>query len=333
MKRKCFSERSWKGFTLVELLVVIAIIALLVALLVPAVQSARESARRINCANNMKNLGLAIQHFTSANDAFPAATECSAATPCNQSPPPLARHSLFTYILPYFEQGNIFTALDLTQHWNNVTVNPSTGFSNNDLTRQHIGGVLLCPSAPGSRENDHVSDFAPGYRIDSRVTGGIGSLISNGFVKSRVAGSTSGSDWGNWGREWYGVIALDTYDSVPPTQRRTVRPAHVRDGLSNTFMLFEDGGRPVIYENGRPTGGTSTSARWANRDQGMTLNEFCNGSQLINCTNSDEPYSFHPTGTNLVFADGSVHFISDSLDADTFVSLFTVSAGDIANSY
>ncbi len=315
------------GFTLVELLVVIAIIALLIALLMPAVQGARESARRMQCASHMKNLGLAVQNFVASNDFFPpASTNCDSPAECNLNPPILARHSLFTFILPYYEQGNVFNAFDLKQHWND-TAN-STNDSN---AKQHLGGILICPSAPGSRENSHVTDFAPAHRIDPTTSGGIGSMITNGVVSPRAGGSSP--NWGNtgstWSPQWFGILPVDAY----PSRRRMVRPANVRDGLSNTFLLFEDGGKPDVYENGKMTGGTSTRFRWASPTIWMTINDFCNGLQIINCDNNSRPYSFHPTGTNLAFADGSVHFISDSIDADTFVSLFTLSAGDIPGSY
>ncbi len=325
-------KRGQQGFTLVELLVVIAIIATLMALLLPAVQSARESARRLQCSSNMKNLGLAIHNYISSNDRFPpAATNCDLPTVCNTNPPALARHNLFTYILPYYEQGAVFNALDWKQHWND-----STNSNNDSLTRQHLGGILICPSAPSGRENSHVTDFTTARRIDPTTSSGIGALITSGAVQSRAGGSAP--NWGNvgttWNSQWDGVMAVDAIDSANnPARRRTVRPAHVRDGLSNTFMLFEDGGKPPIYENGKPTGGLSTRFRWASPTNWMTINDFCNGSQIINCDNNSKPYSFHTGGTNLVFADGSVHFVSDFIDANTFVSLFTMNAGDIAGSY
>jgi len=295
------------GFSVVELLVVVTIIAILVALLVPAVQRAREAARRAACSSNMRNLGLAIQHFVTANGFFPpAATNCMDPSVCNSNPPALAQHSLFAFILPHYEQGNVFKSLDFRQHWDD------TANSNNEsFSKQNLGGVLLCPSAPGGRENKHVTDFAPAHRIDPTTSTGIGGLISaSGPIKPRVSGS-SAPDWGNWGNEWYGVLAVDTIDS-PTSRRRTVRPAHVRDGLSSTFMLFEDGGKPLIYKDGRPTGGTpSTRFRWASPTIWMAINDFCNDSQLINCDNNSKPYSFHPGGANTLFADGAVQHIGE----------------------
>ncbi|MFM7109035.1 MAG: DUF1559 domain-containing protein [Planctomycetaceae bacterium] len=332
------SRHSHRAFTLVELLVVIAIIAVLVALLMPAVQRAREAARRTQCGSNMRNLGLAIQHFVSANGTFPpAATDCDGGSvpDCNANPPALARHSLFAFILPYYEQGNVFKSLDFAQHWNDTSNSNNESFS-----KQNLGGVLLCPSAPGGREDKHVTDFAPAHRIDPTTSTGIGSLISaSGPVTPRVAGSTA-PNWGNtgspeiWRPEWFGVLPLDTLSSNP-ARRRRVAPAHVLDGLSNTFMLFEDGGKPAPYANGRATGGAALpDFRWATPTIYLVINndDFCNGSQFINCSNSGI-YSFHPVGANFLFADGSVQYISESIPADTFVSLFTMRAGENQGSY
>ena len=89
------------------------------------------------------------------------------------------------------------------------------------------------------------------------------------------------------------------------------------------------------FENGRQLNDDdhNNKFRWADPTAWMAINDTCNGSQLINCDNGQKPYSFHSTGTNLAFADGSMHFVSDMIDPDVFVSLFTLSAGDVVGSY
>lgn len=113
---RTLGQRS-RGFTLVELLVVIAIIAMLVTLLLPAVQSAREAARRTQCINNLKQMGLALHNYASAKgDIFPSGN------------PDNSLQGLFTYMLPYLEEGALYDTLDLegTAHHNpNEAVNPA----------------------------------------------------------------------------------------------------------------------------------------------------------------------------------------------------------------
>lgn len=295
------------AFTLVELLVVIAIIGVLVALLLPAVQAAREAARRSDCVNNMKNLALAVHGFESTRGEYPPA---STGKNGSDTKP---RHSLITFILPYFEQGNVFQSLNLDEHWND------TANSDNELhAKQNLSRILICASSPGDREEKHVSDYLPCTRIDSRNSGGLGELIGPG--KPIV---DRGPDYDS---RWDGILQRDPYLS----QDRTVRVAQATDGLSNTFLLFEDGGRPEEYIDGYPTGSlTGTDFRWANWQLYIVLHKFCNTSQLMNCSNSSEIYSFHTGGCNFAYADGSVHFHTDDLDADLLVSLFTMAGGEV----
>jgi prepilin-type N-terminal cleavage/methylation domain-containing protein/prepilin-type processing-associated H-X9-DG protein len=142
--------KSRQGFTLIELLVVIAIIAVLIALLLPAVQSAREAARRIQCTNNMKQIGLALHNYLSANNAFPmGGTPQMDARNVSQAQGPYEwmNYSSFAMMLPYLEQNPIFNAC-------NLLICPDTGHgyaqAANITVYNTKVNAFLCPSDPYS---------------------------------------------------------------------------------------------------------------------------------------------------------------------------------------
>ncbi len=116
------------GFTLVELLVVIAIIGILIGLLLPAVQMARESARRIQCASNLKNIGIALHNFSDAYRSLPAGSESYAGT----------YHAWSTRILPYIEQSTVFSQMDFAKPWD-------AAGGNQAAATQRIA-IYVCPS-------------------------------------------------------------------------------------------------------------------------------------------------------------------------------------------
>src|SRR5438128_1478917 len=127
------------GFTLIELLVVIAIIAVLIALLLPAVQAAREAGRRAQCSNNLKQIGLALLNYESANGCFPTAGQGSDYT----SKPPATAYNdgtgFHARILPFLEQAAVFNAINFGFDYNHVSGVNFTAYST-------VVATYLCPS-------------------------------------------------------------------------------------------------------------------------------------------------------------------------------------------
>ena len=133
------------GFTLVELLVVIAIIGILIALLLPAVQAARASARRVQCLNQMKQIGLAILNYESQHqlmppvvtNANPYAADLGTCSSRTRGPLPKRYgkfdHSILTFILPFIERQSVYDAIDMQQNWD--------GFTNRRITKGEGGGT------------------------------------------------------------------------------------------------------------------------------------------------------------------------------------------------
>lgn len=323
------------AFTLVELLVVIAIIGMLVSLLLPAVGAARESGRRTTCTNNMRNLAVSVHSHLAAKEAFPPASQFRTGGNFSKfSPPDPARHSMITFLLPFFEQGNIYDGFDMKFDWND------NRYSRNEANaKQNLGGILVCPSAPGGREDNHISDYNAANRIDPTTSDGIGSMIQSGVVQNRATG-TGSPDFGNWRPEWDGVMQRYSVNHTSNCRtrcedRRVVRQAHVKDGLSNTFLLFENAGKPQCFTRGQyddecTANGDITRFRWASSTLYMRLNDSCAGGRMINCNNNSQPYGFHPGGANFANADASVRFIEQGIEPDVFVSLFTLAAKDLA---
>jgi prepilin-type N-terminal cleavage/methylation domain-containing protein len=133
---------SRRAFTLIELLVVIAIIAILIALLVPAVQKVRETAARAQCANNLKQMGLALHNYHGANKILPPGFTIAIGS---TDPTQHANTTGFTYLLPYLDQGLLLVGYDMTQFWYAPV---------NQAAVQVQLAVLLCPSNNGRKELD-----------------------------------------------------------------------------------------------------------------------------------------------------------------------------------
>jgi prepilin-type N-terminal cleavage/methylation domain-containing protein len=318
-------QKFQTGFTLVELLVVIAIIGVLVAILIPAVQSAREASRRNHCINNSKQIGLAILSYETNRGTLPMAytPNETGAQPfglCDGANPPsttksnpannLKAHSVLTFILPYMERTELADSINLT------TLGYNEG-SNATTTRTDIED-FLCPSAD-TRRGKFTTDYTPFVDIsDGNYCQHI--EAANLTTRKRRVEKLAGM---------LGDMPLNT--------------SHVRDGLSATYMFFESAGRPNHYIKGalQPDAMPETDEFkyvWASNkpanlrfwgDEDLTK---CPVTTVMNCDNTHEIYSFHPTGAVFAFGDGRVEFVSETIDIDVFVSTFTRAANDIVSS-
>ncbi|MDR1483526.1 MAG: DUF1559 domain-containing protein [Planctomycetaceae bacterium] len=299
-------KRFFVGFTLIELITVIAVIALLMAMLLPAVQAARSSIRRTSCSNKMRQIGIAIHAYNSIHNQLPPSRRGSE----DSSTP--KRHNILTFLLPYLELQHVYDLVDFSQHWSHG--------SNYAATKRDLA-IFQCPEAPRKNKyNDqtyYVSDYAVANEIE-RTEDKIKPLVPTYY--------NSGTGM---------LKGLLKPDDVSLTIES------VSDGLSNTMMFFECSTRPFVYGQHRilinPPSSTmersKSSAEWASNESSFDIQEVCGagGMQLMNCTNREEIYSFHVGGANFLFGDGAVRFIKESIHPEQFFSLFTATAGDIAS--
>ncbi|HXG08887.1 MAG TPA: DUF1559 domain-containing protein [Gemmataceae bacterium] len=324
----CVTSKRSPGFTLIELLVVIAIIAILIALLLPAVQKVREAAARTQCANNLKQLGLAAHNFHDNYGCIPPSRTASGGFPY-LGVPANAYQGWGVWLLPYIEQDNIWKQWNIKLHFGHA--------NNQPLARNQIK-VYNCPSTPNqprvARDFTHsaggttytitqlgVADYAPMRNVETDLRDRFPNQIDADLYRL---------DEARWGPHSY-----NTGSTI-----RVRRWASVTDGLSNTILYCEDAGRPQEFvAQKRPSGATTSGAGWADEAaefgfQGCTPpNDTRPGTVAINCTNDGEPYSFHANGINVSMCDGSVRFISEGIPIRIFARLVTAQAGEVVGDF
>jgi prepilin-type N-terminal cleavage/methylation domain-containing protein/prepilin-type processing-associated H-X9-DG protein len=301
-------HRCRPAFTLIELLVVIAIIAILIGLLVPAVQKVREAANRMACANNLKQIGLALHGYENMRGKFPPGAVHGPLPEAGVMSPVV--HGFIPFILPYVEQQALFGKYRWDVNYNDPP--------NQDAVTTQLK-ILQCPSAEPNR-------LVTEAEMPAAWFGGRKSACSdyNGI---------QGMD-ATLARPPYSLIDLvGNYDGVL-TDNRMVRFADITDGTSNTILVAEDAGRPKRWQAGRLIPGVySDGSAWATagllHGQGSTPDGAMQpGPCAINCNNKREVYSFHPGGANAVFADGSVRFLKANISMRVFAALVTRAGGE-----
>jgi prepilin-type N-terminal cleavage/methylation domain-containing protein len=283
--------RKVGGFTLVELLVVIAIIGVLVALLLPAVQAAREAARRIQCANNVKQLGLAIHNYVSVHKGFfPIGSRGS------------LRHGLFTGLLPFLEEGNIFEQLDLS---GDTSVEPHR--------YTEISGYL-CPSYP---YDTTIRNYEPSMD---------GSLTTYQGVGGTYDGTQPFAGDSHYGEMPFNGIFM---------WGKPRRLRDVTDGTSHTLAMGEFVQRDIdenIYASNVRAwvlGANFEFGSYAFKVLQYQLNTPINRADDLIPFNHLPMGSHHPGGAHFLVADGSVHFFTDLIEFDVYRGLSTCGMGEL----
>lgn len=304
-------SRARCGFTLVELLVVIAIIGILVALILPAVQYAREAARRVQCSNNVRQVGVGIHNLHDALKVGPpgAVTGTAVKEPHRRFNIPTGLdHGWAVFVLPYMEGQPLADLYKLDKDWR---------APENQVVRESRIPTFQCPSTPlPDRMDSHtsggftwraaVSDYAPNNKINT-------ALYAPGYISVQSFKFPDGFIDVN---ECRGFGACS-------------------DGLSNTLLICEDAGRPRRYRTrGKLPAGTCSGAGWADRDaeyitHGFTLDGVTvPGRYAVNVTNDNEIYAFHTAGAMVLYGDGSVKLLGEMVDINVVGRLITMCANE-----
>jgi len=361
-------NRRYRGFTLIELLVVIAIIAVLIALLLPAVQAAREAARRSQCTNNLKQIGLAMANYVSANDAVPPVTVDHWNTSVQ---PPSQNWGTLARLLPYLEQTQVYNSINWSfgARWDHAAGITSYG---NDTDPQMtvlvtvING-FLCPSDPWPGTG---STFTIGGQ--SRLTGTANYVVQIGLNR-RINGGAADRNWAFNGPAY---VATNWDAAVS----KTVTMATFIDGTSTTAIFSEWVKGPAVAP---VTGGAKNylgvcynlpgSANTASFNTDLAFNQACqaasattpnqattwkgewwgfggtmvyshtNSPNRVCCEYSDQngdergsitlrnASSLHPGGVNVLFMDGSVRFIKSAIGVQPWFAIATPNNGEVVS--
>jgi prepilin-type N-terminal cleavage/methylation domain-containing protein/prepilin-type processing-associated H-X9-DG protein len=319
MRCRRLIPRERKGFTLVELLVVIAIIAVLIGLLLPAVQRVREAAQRAHCQNNLKQIGLASLNYHDIFESFPShiLQKFGANTATSNY------YNVFIGLLPYMEQQNLFAQFVSEEP---MTAAPGAlGGGRNDGGPNSIDAALVpglvCPS-DGLPSPAVVDINNPAFSAYTQPKTGI-----NGDVILALT-----SYMGNAGTGFAVPPYVDKYDGTIIDNNGTgasgpVNILSITDGTGNTVMFGEHYNPPGVYLGVNNNDTRSFLSNWTSHFANINVmygyssvplnySEYSN-STYFNSVKSDWGMTYgsgHPGGANFVFCDGSVHFISNSIN-------------------
>ncbi len=353
-RRRRFGDRLKSGFTLVELLVVIAIIGILVGMLLPAVQQVREAARRTECSNNIRQLGLAAMNYVSASRRLPSASLFPKIDPAGSALTDSATRngwSAQAQLLPYLEQSNLASTINYRMGYKDhpaVTINGNT----EQISSFRIP-TYLCPSevndvprGEGTAEENYPLNYGWNGGLwfvfdpnDRSVGQGALTTDKNNRMRDFTDGTSSTlmfSEVKAYTPYFRNAnlaapldIPLNAADVPPMGGSFKTNSGHTewvdgrvhQSGFTTTFtpntqMLFTD------------TDGTEYDVDWTNRQEGIggLTDTFATYAAVTS-------RSFHTLGVNTCNVDGSVRFISDTIDLEVWQSLGTRNGGEVVSEF
>ena len=327
-----------RGFTLVELLVVIAIIGILIGMLLPAVQQVREAARRVACANNSRQLGLACLNYESSRQNFPPAFNGETARGRLDAPPIIRRPddpdatSNFAgeqgwgfFILPFLEQNALHQQFQTATSNGNIRWELAVD-GNGKLVASNVIPAFICPS-----------DASPDGEFNSSLTNSSapdGQLYAKSNYVAAVGAGTFTDTRNESDRITWGIMDVNTKTTF----------GDIKDGASNTILIGERASRTEEESGAIGSIIQAYGAIWAGRIRNSQRNlegnfshDSCAGrltkgddsrSWGVNGTRADGLISsFHPEGGHATFADGSTHFLGDGTTLDTLKRLAAMADG------
>jgi len=298
--------RRYRGFTLIELLVVIAIIAILIGLLLPAVQKVREAAARMSCGNNLKQIGIALHSYASANqDKMPPMSRYDGSrTGGNPSQDQGERGNLWVHLLPYIEQENVYRLSNL-QSPRNPSIDNTAGL--NSAPQSFASKTIktyLCPSDPTNQPNQTWTD---------------GWVVAN-YVANHDAfhNPTDGGWMSNWdsGQGSYQANLKSTYtDGTSNTLG--VTEAYARCGATGTLWAHETV-QPDWHAMFNDWNARGVNSKFQIRPTQAQCNAYL-------------PQQIHSSGINVLMMDGSVKSVSSAVNPNVWAAALTPQGGEVGN--
>lgn len=292
-----------RGFTLVEVLVVIGVIGLLIALLLPAVQAARESSRRSECKNHLRQIGIGFNNFVGVHGQFPPGKKWSGP----RHVPTTFPIAWSAFMLEFLEESAVHDQINFKVPFADPGNLPATG---------QVINIYICPSTDRiepHRGSDHRLVGLGG--IPGEGMGCIDYLGISGPDKDADHPAT-GQEYGRQRGVLIGTKGLPDADTVvePPA----IKPRHITDGTSHTACVTECTGRGVEMDGNQID---SLNGAWASGSNVSHVSKRVNSTKVPKAWYKERIFSDHRGGANLLMCDGSVHFLSDSVEETVIMSL------------